>query len=162
MRNALVLATLAMLTVAPATTQASYRYLCTSVTEVCGFRGPDAPELHADVCYGSATGVRLKGASACPTGTWAYRITHGEIIDPLTLEVDPFVALDNACDQPGRCLDGPPPSGAHEYPMCCVTVGGVETCYDGVSCGGTLYFCFDGVCNDDGTVSCFHGIEVDH
>jgi hypothetical protein len=161
MRNALVLATLAMLTVAPATTQASYRYLCTSVTEVCGFRGPDAPELHADVCYGSATGVRLKGASACPTGTWAYRITHGEIIDPLTHEVDPFVALDNACDQPGLCITGGSGGGGQEHAMCCVTVGNTYECYDGTDCGGSLWFCYDGVCNDDGTVTCFFGIEVE-
>jgi hypothetical protein len=149
-------AALALLT--EPTAQASHRYLCTAVTDVYEYRGPDAPELHADVCYGSATGVRLKGASACPTGTWAYRITHGEVVDPLTLEVDPFVSLDDACDKPGICLDGSPPPDAHEFPICCVTEGGVETCYDGVSCGGSLYFCYDGVCNDDGTVSCFAAI----
>lgn len=162
-RAPLILSSLAVgLLAAPLVVQASgYRYLCTSTRRVCEYTGPDAPYLNADVCYGSASGVVLKGIKPCPTGTWPYHVEHGEVVDPITNTVAAYVPLDDACSQPGLCIDGPPPAGAQEHPMCCTSDSqGNETCYDGASCGGTLWWCADGVCNDDGTITCFAKEEL--
>ena len=113
--------------------------------------------LRADVCYGFAGGIVLKGSAACPTGLWPYYVDYGEVVDPLTGEVAAYIPLDDACDNPELCVDGPPPNGAQEYPMCCTSDSqGKETCCNGASCGGTLWWCNDGVCNEDGTITCFN------
>lgn len=146
---------------APSDASAQYRYLCTSIPFACTYTGSDAPQLNADVCYGSAIGIRLMSGGSCPTGSWPYYVSHGEVVNPLTNQVSAYVPLDDACDHPGICVDGPPPAGAQEYPMCCTgNASGNETCVSGVSCGGTLYFCHDGVSNVDGTVTCFEAEEV--
>ena len=100
--------------------------------------------------------------SSCPTGTWAYFLRFGEVTDPTTNSVAAYIPLDNACDNPGLCVDGPPPIGAEPYAMCCTgnTSGGDSTCVHGISCGGTLWFCYDGVSNMDGTVTCFDAAET--
>jgi hypothetical protein len=136
---------------APMDAGAQYRYLCTSIPSACTYTGPYAPGLAADVCYGSAIGIRLKGTAPCPSGSWPYFVEAGEVVDPVTNAVVAYIPLDDACSQPGLCVDGPPPGGAQEYPMCCVG----ETCYQGSSCGGTHWWCNDGVCNEDGTITCF-------
>ncbi len=136
--------------------RAEYRYLCTSIPEACTYRGPDVPSLKANVCYDPTLGSRLMSGGSCPAGAWPYFVDAGEVIDPLTNEVAAYVPLDDACSRPGICVEGPPPAGAQEYPMCCKTNSqGVETCYDGAGCGGSLWWCHDGVCNDDGTITCF-------
>jgi len=100
--------------------------------------------------------------SACPTGTWPYFVRYGEVVDPVTNSVVAYIPLDNACDNPGLCVDGPVPPDAQPYPMCCTgnTSGGDSTCVHGVDCGGTLWFCVDGVSNMDGTVTCFDAAEA--
>jgi hypothetical protein len=153
------------LAIVPAAADAEYRQLCSSIPTACDYTGPDAPKLDVDVCYGSATGARLK-TGACPTGTWAYHVTHGEVVDPASNEVAAYVPLDDACATPGICVDGPPPPGAQAFPICCTSAGGTsgggESCqnWNGSDCGGTLWFCDDGVSNLDGTVSCFSGVEL--
>jgi hypothetical protein len=139
------------LVLAPTNVSAQYRYLCTSIPSACSYTGPDAPSLGADVCFGTATGIRLKGTAPCPTGSWPYYVDAGEVIDPTTNQVAAYIPLDDACSQPGLCVDGPPPGGAQEFPMCCKD----GACYDDVLCGGTLWWCVDGVCNADGTITCF-------
>jgi hypothetical protein len=151
------------LTLGPAEADATqYRYLCTSIPAACTYTGPNAPTLGAEVCYGSASGIVLKGTAPCPSGTWAYYVDYGEIVDPVANTVAAHVPLDNACDQPGLCVDGPPPPGAQPFPMCCTgnMSGGSQTCVSGASCGGTVYYCQDGVCNADGTITCFSAVEV--
>ncbi len=102
----------------------------------------------------------MSGGS-CPDGSWPYYVEAGEVVDPITNEVAAYIPLDDACDQPGLCVEGPPPPGAQEFPMCCTGIAsGEETCVSGASCGGQLYFCIDGVSNEDGTVTCFDQIEV--
>jgi hypothetical protein len=158
----LALPTLALaLALQPGDVVAQYRYLCTSIPSACTYTGPDAPALKENVCYGSTTGIRLMSGSSCPSGSWPYFVEYGEVVDPLTNQVAAYIPLDDACAQPGLCVAGPPPPGAQEFPMCCTgnTSGGDQTCVNGTSCGGTLWFCFDGVCNEDGTVTCFHAIE---
>jgi len=154
------LVTIAMLTLlAPAEADAA-RDLCTSNPGACVYTGPDAPVLAAEVCH-SSTGTWLKGAS-CPTGTWTYFVRYGEVVDPLTNMIAAYIPLDNACDSPGLCVDGPPPVGAEPFPMCCTgnTSGGDSTCVSGASCGGTVWYCHDGVSNVDGTVTCFNAQEL--
>jgi hypothetical protein len=135
----------------PADAGAQYRYLCTSIPSACTYTGPLASKLNAEVCYGSAIGIRLKGTAPCPTGSWPYSVDYGEIVDPVVNAVVAYIPLDDACSRPGLCVDGPPPGGAQEYPMCCTD----GKCYQGASCGGTLWWCNDGVCNEDGTITCF-------
>jgi hypothetical protein len=136
--------------------EAQYRDLCTSVPTQCAYMGPDAPLLQANVCFGSTIGVRLMGSGSCPSGSWPYYVHHGEVVDPITNQVAPYIALDDACERPGICVEGPPPAGSQEFPMCCATNSqGAETCYDGGSCGGSIWWCYDGVCNEDGTITCF-------
>ncbi len=144
------------LLIGEAEVQASqYRHLCTS-TQACTFTSAGVPLLDADVCYDSTGAVTLKGASDCPAGSWPYYVDYGEVADPVTREVAAYIPLDDACTQPGPCVEGPPPPEAQEYPMCCTTSSqGVETCWSGGTCGGTLWWCEDGVCNDDGTITCF-------
>jgi hypothetical protein len=144
-----------VLLLAPADVDAQYRYLCASAPSACTYTGPNAPMLNATVCYGSAIGVRLKGSAPCPSGSWPYYLDFGEVVNPLTNQVAAYIPLNDACDQPGLCVKGPPPAGSQEYPMCCVTTNGEEICYQGSACGGTLWWCNDGVCNGDGTITCF-------
>lgn len=151
---ALVLALL----VAPADVSAQYRYLCTSIPAACMYTGPNAPVLKADVCYGSAIGIRLKGSAPCPSGSWPYFVDAGEVIDPVTNAVAAYIPLDDACGQPGLCVDGPPPGGTQEYPMCCNS-NNVCT-HNTVDCQGTKLFCHDGVCEPDGTITCFHADPI--
>lgn len=147
--------------VSAANAYATYRHLCFSVPAACTYTGPDAPELNANVCFGRKTGVRLMGTASCPSGSWPFYVSYGELVDPTTNEVAAYVPLDDACAKPGICVQGPPPPDAQEFPMCCTgNASGEETCYHGVSCGGQLYFCWDGVSNADGTVSCFEQWEV--
>jgi hypothetical protein len=132
-----------------------YRHLCTS-TRACAYSSTNVPFLNTNVCYSATSGVRLKGTAPCPSGSWPYYLDYGEVIDPVTNAVAAYIPLDNACSEAGRCVDGPPPDGAQEYPMCCTTDSqGYETCWNGGACGGTLWWCEDGVCNDDGTITCF-------
>lgn len=149
----MALSTLVLLS--PAGVAAQYRELCASVPSACEYTGPNAPLLQANVCFGSTFGVRLMTGS-CPSGSWAYFVKYGEVVDPLTNQVAAYIPLDDACAKPGLCVDGPPPPGAQPFPMCCTENSqGVETCYDGGGCGGTLWWCNDGVCNADGTITCF-------
>lgn len=154
LRSILAVPTVLVL-LSPTGVEAQYRELCTSVPSVCAYSSPNAPLLQANVCFGSATGVRLM-SGACPSGTWAYYVKYGEVLDPITNQVAAYVPLDDACANPGICVQGPPPAGSQEFPMCCSKNSqGVETCYDGGSCGGTIWWCYDGVCNEDGTITCF-------
>jgi hypothetical protein len=160
--HARTLPLLLALTLTPTAAAAEERELCLSAPSACTpALDTTAPLLGASVCYSAATGATLKGASACPTGTWAYHVAYGEVSDPLTNLVAPYLPLENACNDPLRCVDGPPPPDAQEFPICCTspnnTSGGDETCvnWDGTACGGTIWFCVDGVSNDDGTVTCF-------
>ena len=149
----LALSTLVLLS--PTGVEAQYRDLCTSVPSACAYTSSDAPLLQADVCFGSTFGVRLMSGS-CPSGSWPYHVMYGEVVDPIANQVAPYIPLDDACAKPGICVDGPPPAGAQEYPMCCSKNSqGVEICSDNVMCGGTLWWCNDGVCNEDGTITCF-------
>jgi hypothetical protein len=158
----LALPTLSLaLVLLPGDVGATYRYLCTSIPSACTYTGPNAAVLKANVCFGSATGIRLMSGGSCPTGSWPYFVEYGEVVDPITNEVAAYVPLDNACDHPGICVDGPPPPGAQAFPMCCTgNASGEETCVSGASCGGVLYYCDDGVCNEDGTVTCFTAVEA--
>jgi hypothetical protein len=144
----------------------TYRNLCLSVPEACDpIHDLVAPPLNAAVCYTSAGSITLKGASECPTGSWAYYLESGEVTDPVTNAVAAYLPLENACNKPGYCLDGPPAPDAQEYPICCTSPSGTsgsgdETCvnWDGSSstpCAGSLWICLDGVTNMDGTVECF-------
>jgi hypothetical protein len=155
----LALPTLALVFVlAPSDVDAQYRNLCTSIPSQCIYTPANVPKLDANVCYGRTYGIRLMSGS-CPTNTWPYYVDYGEVVDPITNAVAAYIPLDNACDHPGICEVGPPPPDAEEFPMCCTgNTSGEETCVNGVSCGGTLYYCNDGVCNDDGTVTCFEAV----
>jgi hypothetical protein len=155
------------LALAPASVEAStYRNLCLSVPEACEpILDTLAPPLNAAVCYSSAGLITLKGASECPTGSWAYYLESGEVTDPVANAVAAYLPLENACNKPGYCLDGPPPPDAQEHPICCTSPSGQsgagdETCvnWEGGSCAGSIWFCRDGVTNADGTVTCFNAV----
>jgi hypothetical protein len=144
------------LALTPARGEAEYRQLCASVPSACEYTGPQAPKLDVDVCYGDTTGARLMTGS-CPTGTWPYRVTHGEVLDPATNEVAAYVPLDDRCSVPGACVDYVAHDDGWESVICCVSAA---ECYEGVTCGGVFFWCFDGVSNEDGTVTCFNGEEA--
>lgn len=138
-----------------------YRNLCTSAASYCTPTGPDAPQLHADVCLSRTGAVTLKGTAPCASDTWPYYIDHGEVVDPTTGQVQPYLPLDDACGQAGMCDKGPPPGDSQELPMCCyVDELGDQVCVYGANCGGTVWFCYDGVSNPDGTVTCFSGEQL--
>jgi hypothetical protein len=154
--------TLSLLVVAavsiPSSASASeYRDLCQSASKLCIYTGPNAPVLRAGVCLSSAGDITLKGTAPCPSDTWPYYVEYGEVVDPVTGQVDAYIPLDDACTKEGLCEKAPPPDGSQEFPMCCyVNQNGDEVCVDGmISCGGTLWFCHDGVSNEDGSITCF-------
>jgi hypothetical protein len=134
----------------------TYRNLCMSAPAYCTPTGTQVPRLDADVCLSRDGRLELKGSDSCPLGAWPYYVEHGEVVDPWTGFVEAYLPLDNACEQEGICVDGPPPDGSQEYPMCCYTdMDGDQICVDGVNCGGTIWYCYDGVSNSDGTITCF-------
>ena len=155
-----ILPTIALaLLLKPEAAGAQYRYLCTSVPAACTYTGPDAPYLKADACYGSATGIRLMSGGACPTGSWPYFVDAGEVVDPITGEVAAYIPLDDACERPGLCVEGPPPPGTQEEPICCDQDYVCTSASGPCGAGYSVWFCHDGVSNDDGTVTCFDATE---
>lgn len=142
----------------PCEASATYRYLCTSVPSACTYVPDDnVPVLNADVCFSTSGGIKLKGTANCPSGTWPYFVYHGEVVDPLTGDVDAYIPLDNACEVAGLCVEYVPHTGGSSAPMCCDEE---YTCVPELTCGGTLWWCHDGVSEADGTVTCFHAEEL--
>lgn len=135
-----------------------YRPFCGSHLDACEYTGPDAPVLRADVCWDGNQAILEVGD--CPTGSWPYHVDYGEVLDPLTNEVQAYVPLDWACDVPDICVAGPPPQEASSVPICCYG----STCYeptdDGCPAGSTAVMCKSGVSNLDGTVTCFEGSDL--
>jgi hypothetical protein len=121
-----------------------YRYLCTSVPGGCEYAPPSAPALNADVCWNGSVAV-LKGAGSCPLSSWPYFVDGGEVVDPMTGEVQAYIKLDDACDL-GFCDVAPPnPGPTTEGPLCCGS-GGCFPLSEGSSCTGgeVTVWCFEG------------------
>lgn len=134
--------------------QASQSNLCTSVPAACEFAGPDAPLLDAPVCWNGRQ-AKLKGITACPSGSWAYWVEHGSI-DPLTGVVQPYIALDDACAH-GWCSALTPGSEppTDEGEVCCDSESGSGPCtLEVLDCAGEVLWCDGYESNDDGTVDC--------
>lgn len=142
---------------APLSASAEYRDLCDS-SRVCEYTGPNAPVLDADVCLDPTGEVRLKGSSPCSTGSIPFHVRFGDVIDPVMQLVVAYIPLKNACSVPGMCEVQEYSSGTSTaQAICCIN----GVCWPGFhDCGGTLMWCDDGVCNEDGTVTCFEGLEV--
>src|SRR5690606_30825239 len=80
------------LALSPASADAEYRYLCTSVPSGCDYSSPDAPVLAANVCWGRMIGVRLMPTTGtCPSGSWPYYVKYGEVVNPITNEVAAYM-----------------------------------------------------------------------
>lgn len=144
----------------PASADAEYRDLCISVAGACEWSGPDAPKFDGDVCWDSTGLLTAKGTADCQSGSWPYFLAYGEVIDPLTGEVQAYAPLDDACTASSVCVEGPPPPGAQAEPICCEW--GVCVPLDEVPCNSSTsvaYMCSDGVTNQDGSVTCFEGDE---
>jgi hypothetical protein len=96
-----------------------YQYLCMAKPSTCQYAPSSAPQLNADVCYSASGLVVLKGAGSCATGTYPFYVDSGEVIDPVTGEVQAYIALADACSM-GYCVVNDPntPPG-QEGPMCC-------------------------------------------
>ncbi|NVB40304.1 hypothetical protein G6O69_37185 [Pseudenhygromyxa sp. WMMC2535] len=140
----------------PGSASAQYRDLCDS-TQVCDYTGPNAPVLDADVCLDQTGQTRLKGSTPCPAGQVPFHVRYGELLDPVELLVVAYTPLENACSIPGLCDPGDyaPGETSTAQAICCFG----NVCWPGVDCGGTLMWCDDGVCNEDGTITCFEGME---
>lgn len=128
----------------------AYPSLCGTVPAVCDYAGPTAPRLLSDVCL-SSTGVVTLKTGSCASGSTAYFVERGEV-NPSSGHVDAYIALADACDTAGTCIEYAPHSGAWASVICCITA---DECYPGSNCGGVLKWCEDGVSNLDGTVTCF-------
>ncbi|MFO7567231.1 MAG: hypothetical protein R6X02_31590, partial [Enhygromyxa sp.] len=106
-----------------------YRYLCTSIPSACEYVPAPAPSLKADVCWDGSAAF-LMPAGGCPTGQWPFYIQRGEIVDPVTNQVQAYIPLYDACDM-GFCEVKPPGAGPTEPgPMCCSNNGCTNTSYD--------------------------------
>lgn len=121
-----------------------YRYLCTSVPSACEYAPFSAPILRADVCWNGTT-AHLMPASGCATGEWPYFVEAGEVVDPVTNQVQAYIPLDDACNM-GYCIVKPEYAGPTQPgPMCCSSSGCTSTTYD--DCTGSnevLLWCADG------------------
>jgi hypothetical protein len=88
----------------------THRYLCTSIPSACEYAPTSAPVLRADVCWNGSS-AHLKPANGnCPTGQWPYYVEAGEVVDPITNQVQAYVPLDDGCDL-GYCVVKPPGAG---------------------------------------------------
>ncbi|EDM73928.1 hypothetical protein PPSIR1_14810 [Plesiocystis pacifica SIR-1] len=146
------------LTFAPQAANAEYRDLCDS-SKVCEYTGPGAPVLDADVCLDPAGQVSLKGSTPCTVGSVPFHVRYGELYDPVANLVVAYIPLESACSVPGLCEempDGYTDNSSTAQNICCIN----GVCWPGSDCGGTLLWCDDGVCNEDGTVTCFEGMEL--
>ncbi|PRP96052.1 hypothetical protein ENSA7_68660 [Enhygromyxa salina] len=151
-RTVFTLLTLVLIAI-PSTADAEYRYLCTSVPGACEYTPANVPKLLADVCYyPSSNTSRIKGTAPCPSGSRAFSVIYGEIVDPQIGQVSAYVPVDDACAA-GFCAEYEPHDDPLESTICCETGG---PCWPGGVCQGTIYWCHDGVCNEDGTVTCFN------
>lgn len=102
-----------------------YQDLCTSNPSACEYAPNEAPLLSADVCFAPLTGiVTLKGGGNCSLNSYPFFVKNGEVINPNTGEVQPYIALPDACDM-GYCIayDPQDPDG-EEGPMCCDNTSG--------------------------------------
>jgi hypothetical protein len=150
-RSIFTLFTLALVAV-PLTADAEYRDLCTSVPAACEYTPANVPTLLADVCYSlTSTAIRLKGTAPCPSGSKAFNVIHGEVLNAATGEVAAYAPLDDACAA-GHCAAYVAHDNPQESGICCENGG---PCWGNLDCDGILYWCYDGVCNEDGTVTCF-------
>ncbi len=120
-----------------------YRYLCTSVPSACEYAPPTAPSLKADVCWNGSV-ARLTPTAGCQTGEWPYYVEAGEVVDPLTNEVQAYVPLNDACGR-GYCIVKPPGAGPTQPGALCCGESGCESTLT-VNCGENkeLVFCGDG------------------
>ena len=108
-------------------TEASgYRYLCMASPSACEYAPSTAPQLNADVCYQLGTGITTIKTGTCPTGSYPFYVDAGEVINPTTGVVQPYIALPDACAM-GYCIEYDPnlPPG-EEGAMCCTAGGGCE------------------------------------
>ena len=148
-----------LLALAPAQALASQpRDLCDSVPGACTHTGPDAPALEASVCLDS-TGLVWLEDDPCPAGAWPYRVTHGEILDPLTLEVAAYVPLGWACERPGLCEPGDGEGRPTTVQALCCEWG-VCVPLTEVLCNSPdslAVMCLEGASNEDGSIDCFEG-----
>lgn len=156
MKRHIVSFSIALVAVLSCSTAVAYTPLCSSAPSACEWTGPTAPTLDADVCYSRAAGVKLKSGS-CPSGTTAYHVDYGEVVNPTNGEVAAYIPLPDACATPGLCSEGDP-SGTEGQAICCE----FGWCVDlgDVACNGPddiAYYCDDGVSNIDGSVECFDG-----
>jgi hypothetical protein len=116
-----------------------YRYLCTSVPSACEYAPSTAPSLKSDVCWDGSI-ITLMPAGGCTGIQVAYYVEAGEVVDPMTNEVQAYVPLDDACDR-GYCDVMPAtPGPTQPGPLCCgengcVTINAADTC------GQELVFC---------------------
>jgi hypothetical protein len=103
-----------------------YQYLCMTKPNACEYAPRTAPQLNADVCYDGVSSV-LKGAGNCPANAFPFFVDSGEVTDPLTGTVQPYIALPDACGM-GYCVANNPndPPG-EEGAMCCDAGNG---CYE--------------------------------
>lgn len=120
-----------------------YRYLCTSVPSACEYAPPTAPSLKTDVCWdGSAAFVMPAGG--CGAGEWPYYVEAGEVVDPVTNQVEAYIPLNDACAA-GFCVVKPPgTTGTTATPICCGSYGCVAK--DGACPASTeeVLWCFEG------------------
>jgi hypothetical protein len=122
------LAGLAVVASAPVESQAS-RDICMSIPGACDYAPETAPSLNAEVCYDGNT-VTLKGTGSCAPGSYPFWVSSGEVVDPQTSEVQPYIPLPDACDM-GFCVPGdgdPGEPGA----MCCDPSSGTCTETDSI------------------------------
>lgn len=105
-------------------------YLCTSAPSACEYAPSTAPLLNSYVCWDRSTAVLMEGE--CPEDSWAYWVGAGEVVDPVTKEVQPYIPLDDACDL-GYCVPYNPndPPG-EEGAMCCEVSSGECTPTDSI------------------------------
>ncbi len=142
----------------PPVEASSYRSLCDSAPAACSYTGPSAPVLKADVCWNRVTAT-LKGTAPCMTGSWAYFVEYGEVIEPLTGLVQAYIPLDDACEH-GYCVGYAPAEPTWSDALCC-TSETADSCVPKpptVSCNGKVVFCDETSDNGDGTVTC-HLVE---
>lgn len=146
-----------IITVSNASAEGWLPNLCESTRNVCIHTLiTTAPVLRANVCW-DGTDTKLMGSTGCPTGSFGYYLTYGEVADPNTNTVLPYSPLKNTCDL-GVCAVGE--IGAND-----IIIDGVACCNpktgeckapdeDGACMVGDITWCEKIEDNGDGTITC--------
>lgn len=121
----------------------------------CVYASADAPVLEADVCWDGRV-AKLKGTAPCSGYARAYRVRHGEVLDPTSGEIAAYAPLTDTC-KIVPCGPNYEEQPVDDGTACCDPQTGDCTSPDanGMCTVGDITWCKELETHPDGSVTCF-------